>query len=431
MSDGNVHISEIGKVDLPPIIQDEDRGLKRCGTPNLVLADLSNNARYRNDITAISFKVDSLTVELEDELGNIINAPGLAVDFKHQQDAKGFIIDWRQLTKVTPNGTILDAQCYKVLISYELAGLEGSFYYGAYKLLPFTNQTSRGTIQIFTVLNDVVRNVGINYRESGYSGTIRFKGTFGYMQPNFETNNITYADRTRSKVRIEALRTYELRTSSLVGCMTSQIDEQHLLAANQIWITEHNPWAHIQYNQFPVIVSEDASPEISYLDGGYAKLTAYFKDKVAVYESKYDGNIEGSANLSFDLPQGTQATGCFPSSYTVQYENGTIIQQGTINSGDSAVIEVPNPINDPATWELRDEDNNLIDSGTIPSGGSEIIIAPNGTIENSDQSYSDTVLSDGNFILPDTDYEIYVNGNLDQTVTLPTLGSNIINITIQ
>ena len=140
-------------------------------------------------------------------------------------------------------------------------------------------------------LNDLVRKQGINYRNSGFAGTLRFKGKFGYMQPNYDSENIIYRDRTRSKVRNEALRTYELRTSYLLRCMTRLIDEECLLVANNIFITDCNADNHEQYTQFPVILNEDESPSFEYPLGVYAKITASFHDKVAYHESKYDGNI--------------------------------------------------------------------------------------------------------------------------------------------
>lgn len=51
-----------------------------------------------------------------------------------------------------------------------------------------------------------------------------------------------------------------------------------------------------------------------------------------------------------------------------------------------------------------------------------------GTVENSNATYTDTVASGGTLILPNTTYNIFVNGILDQTVSLPTLGLD--NLTI-
>ena len=339
----NVTKYEVSKVQIPSIFESEDRGLDRCASPQLVLASLSSNSRYKNDITKIAVVCDVLTVELERSNGTIIAAPGLVVDFPHQSNAKGFVIDWRQLSTILPSGaTVIDTDCYKIKISFEIAGTEGSYYYGAYRLKTWSIEVARNTVQVFSILNDVVRDDGINYRDSGFGGTIRFEGSFGYMQPNFDTKNLTYSDRSRNKVRNEALRTYELRTSYVTNCITEELDNDHLLAANQIWVTEHNPVAHKQYRQFPVILSEEESPSMEYTLGHKAKLIATFKDKVATHESKYDGSIEAKLNISFDLPQGTQVEGCLPATVNVNQSNSSLIAAVTVASGVAEPYNVAN-----------------------------------------------------------------------------------------
>jgi hypothetical protein len=76
-----------------------------------------------------------------------------------------------------------------------------------------------------------------------------------------------------------------------------------------------------------------------------------------------------------------------------------------------------------------------IQSGTIPSGGSETIVVPdpgacaNSTVENSNATYTDSVVSGGTLVLPDTTFDIYVNGVFNTTFDQPTLDTNTINIT--
>jgi len=71
---------------------------------------------------------------------------------------------------------------------------------------------------------------------------------------------------------------------------------------------------------------------------------------------------------------------CEDANYLVQYDNGTLIQQGTIPSGGSVTVNVPDPsVCDSASWELRDSNGVLLDSGTIASGGSATITAPDAT----------------------------------------------------
>ena len=331
----NVYKEEVNKVTIPSIAQTEDRGVSRCGEPLPVIADITNNSRSHNDVTGIAEICSSLTVQLERLDGTLISAPGTSVSFPYQSNALGYVIDWRQLTRAASGGGVeLDEGCYKVKVSGTTEGVSWSYYYGAFNLLKYTVENTADTVQVFSVLNDVVRKDKINYKDSGFANAIRFRGWFGWMQPNYETRNITYNDRTRRKVRNEALRTYELRTSYLVDCFTEKIDEQHLLAASNIWISEYSASQHKQYTEFPVIIDEEQSPSFEYPTGVYAKVVAFFKDKVAVHESKYDGNIEASENVTFNLPQGVQQEGCADA--TVQ--NSDLSYSDTVPSGTTQLI---------------------------------------------------------------------------------------------
>jgi hypothetical protein len=53
------------------------------------------------------------------------------------------------------------------------------------------------------------------------------------------------------------------------------------------------------------------------------------------------------------------------------------------------------------------------------------------TVENSTQSYQQTVASGGTLVLPDTSFEVYVDGVLQGSSTAPTLENNTINIVWQ
>ena len=67
-----------------------------------------------------------------------------------------------------------------------------------------------------------------------------------------------------------------------------------------------------------------------------------------------------------------------------------------------------------ATYDLEDSLGNPLSSGSIPSGTNDVIVAPDATVENSDASYTDTVVSGGTLVLADSD--VNVNGNLEGTV---------------
>ena len=147
--------------------------------------------------------------------------------------------------------------------------------------------------------------------------------------------------------------------------------------------------------------------------------------------------------------------------YRVEYENGTLIQEGTVT--ENLIVQVPNPIVcADATYNLDNTEGATLFLGSIPSGDNETIIAPDGTatvkntagttvatelvpsgsgadiiapngnIENTNQTFIESVLSGGTLILNDQNVE--VNGQLEgafvsmQTLEIETLDEDM-NIT--
>ena len=83
---------------------------------------------------------------------------------------------------------------------------------------------------------------------------------------------------------------------------------------------------------------------------------------------------------------------------TVQYENLTPV--GTLSGGDTVTIPNPSACDD-------------------------------ATVENSDQSYTDTVASGATLVLPDTTYNFYLDGVLVDTQTIPSIKTETFNIVWQ
>jgi len=86
---------------------------------------------------------------------------------------------------------------------------------------------------------------------------------------------------------------------------------------------------------------------------------------------------------------------CAPANYVVEYANGDPIESGTIPSGGSVTVVVPNPIVcQDVVWTLFDTDGNVLDSGTEPAGGTLTIVAPDATFDINGVQVA-TILSGG------------------------------------
>jgi len=127
----------------------------------------------------------------------------------------------------------------------------------------------------------------------------------------------------------------------------------------------------------------------------------------------------------------SQGDFCAPVTYLVEYENGTLIEQGSEQSGGNIFVQVPNPSQcDNATYNLDNTEGATLFSGSIPSGDNETIIAPDGTatVKNTAGTTVATGLvpsgSGADITAPDATFSI----NSTQVATIPSGTSDSIEV---
>jgi hypothetical protein len=129
---------------------------------------------------------------------------------------------------------------------------------------------------------------------------------------------------------------------------------------------------YLLYNDVDLVKGQTITP---FMEAHRHRVSGHFSELQIRVKYNYDACAIPSDEVPLPLPP---PPSCAVANYRVEYENGTLIEAGTIPSGGNKTIEVPNPdICANATWELRDEDGNLLDSGSVASGGSVTIEAPN------------------------------------------------------
>jgi hypothetical protein len=129
---------------------------------------------------------------------------------------------------------------------------------------------------------------------------------------------------------------------------------------------------NLLYNDVDLVKGQTITP---FMEAHRHRVSGHFSELQIRVKYNYDACAIPSDEVPFPLPP---PPSCAVANYRVEYENGTLIEAGTIPSGGSKTIEVPNPsVCANATWELRDENGNLLDSGSVASGGSVTIQAPN------------------------------------------------------
>ena len=104
------------------------------------------------------------------------------------------------------------------------------------------------------------------------------------------------------------------------------------------------------------------------------KLIGYFADM------RFEIPSHGRCDVPINVTPTPPIPPCQDAAYVVEYADGTPIESGTIPSGGSVTVVVPNcPAAGDVVWTLFDTDGNVLDSGTEPSGGTLTIVAPDVT----------------------------------------------------
>ncbi len=349
----------------------ECKGLKDCQYEELALADLTDDASYRNDIKGLWYKRKDPAFDVDffikDEDGN--ETPlndgtfGTFYDFGsfvNDSNLKGYHLEWRRVLAV------LGAGKYILIRKIGFFGLTSDFESYPYNCQPFSDDIANQTVRIISKMDGSLLDKEVNFKGTEWIDGMRIRGFFGDRQASLEKETITTIDNKVNQVKADILNEYELRTNLLPDAVVDYIIEYHSLA-NEIWISDYNIYNH-SYKYIDKSVQLDNFNEIRYPNKNRsAILSATFSDR-----------------------------------YLNLRKN---------NCGDLTKTEPPTPPSaspvppcEDAEWNLKDEDSNSLDFGSIGSGLSADIVAPNGDITINSVAFDD-VLSGGttNIVVEDTD----------------------------
>lgn len=259
----------------PVVFEEEERGFDKCCEPFIVLVDTTDNTSWKNDVTSAFDRGDSIVFRLKKSDGSTAIFTPVVSAFVNDSEAYYTTINWRDVVGVD------GYDCYTLEYDVTYAGLTETKFWGEYDVQPYKiddYRLSEGQVRLLSVFNDYNKKIGINFTGSFVQDTIRFKGKFGYWQPNTEIDNVQYTDDVMKKVRREDLFDYELR----VDPQYEQVMERilfHLVAENTCFVSDYNRDNYTyKYLDFPVIVKEGFNA--THFDGARkVKGVAKFEDK--------------------------------------------------------------------------------------------------------------------------------------------------------
>jgi hypothetical protein len=221
----------------------------------------------------------------------------------------------------------------------------------------------------------------------------KFGGEFREQMPNFSTMDERYP------------LVYVVPTSELSGMNTNVFTLEvycvDIIQKDRANINTILSDCQLILNDLYLYYTEGTDLSITVItDPSMTPLNNFDLDYVAGWVGTFTFEVDQYSVCAIPLEPITPVTNeCPPAKYLVEYENGTDIQEGEIPSGGSLTIIVPDP-----------ED------------------CPDVTVQNSDNSYNETVTCGDTLILPDTTYNVYLDSVLVATETAVTLANFDINI---
>lgn len=271
-------------VTFPSGFSEEDRGFAECCVPLMVFADLSSSDTWKNDYTGVYVKLSSVTdIATITMKKNGIVVPNLGVDilFPNQNFMVAFQYDWKQILATHGAG------CYKIYISYTIAGITQSVLFGTYNLRQFDLKLVQGTIRIATIFNEYSLQEEIDFTDSQFADTFRCYGFFGNRKPKTEVNQLIDKGLVSVKTTRTNLWEYELMTEPMNFVHTSKIMDFYLLNEDSCLMSDYNAQNHsYQYLDFPVVLSE---MDAEYFENSrMAKVVAKFNKRVEKSKSQYN-----------------------------------------------------------------------------------------------------------------------------------------------
>lgn len=249
-----------------------------CCCVYLKLASIEDSTSWMNDVTSVwllmnNLEEDSFLVKLLKD-GVDTEREFLYKTFPNQGNAQHVRINWRDVLQNEGAG------CYSITVEAEISGIPVNFTWGNYQLLQFDEHSSHGQVRLRSKFDSKQSIEGIDFTGSNVIDDIRFKGFFGYRNPNTTVDNIFGFNRELSKVKREHLNSFTLESNPLEICYTKPILDLHLLSENEILASDYNFHNHDKgYKDFPCIVAEVGEP--TYPRGSKkAIINATFNNKV-------------------------------------------------------------------------------------------------------------------------------------------------------
>lgn len=363
----------------------------------LVLADTEDSNPLYNDFSSFLYEMPTdglLTFTLQKHNGItwvntvVLNSAygtdyptGTFTDFPL---FAGFKLQWRIVLQNHGEGN------YRIKATgNNIDGDSSTDFSGIYCLKEYSQFSADTTVRFQWNNNGIITNSDddfqlINYGNINWSDMIRLTGAFGFAQD--EETKIDVSQYSGDALKMETVRHLNipkyLFKSGQYPDWVHSILKNYAFKSNSLNVTTYSRLdKHVYSNKQVAKESNGYAPNYDNIYNKWYRVEVSFRDK-------YD-------DLGF--------------------------RKNCITSGQNC---------EPVT--IKDDQGNFIE---FAPSGSEYIIPSVGAgssvnVSNSDDSYSQNVACGGLLELPDTTVNVYIDGALNQTVSVVTLGTDDINISL-
>lgn len=443
-------------VSLPFIPEDQGKDGKCCDCiPELKLASFNNNDLILNDITGVVHKIQNIGETCEFTIYKDRKLlPNFGVNFPsgfpHDPDVRAFVFNWRSYLIEYGIG------CYEIKKTTNPAGITFEQSEGKYELKEFTTRNAEGTTRILYQNNFVsqfddygVLNT-INFADSGFEDSYRFRGMFGWWQPNIEVTNHYSENRTNRMANILSKEKYNLKMFNASQCMIDRLYriEMHASIYRMSDHNKTNPQQKMIITE--CILDQEATANIDYFDGSRVMGSELILTKRQANSiSRFDGSIElpkGVTTVLATIGANQEGGVCLPALVNVTNTETTVVASVTAPSGSNSVVVAPDasttinsnpfiPIPSGATRDIRLVDETDTDIIPLLVAGNKIFVETGSAINVEAVNSEGTVMAtkvvtnfDNEIEIPDTHYVVKYYGAIMQEFDVATLSQIDINI---
>jgi len=221
-----------------------NRGFKECCYDNVVLADNGSSDYEKNDFVSFYFvrqtASDDIIWKLTNPLGGTFTISddtyGSFKDFgsyPDQPNLKTFKIEWEKVL------TLLGEFNYNLSSSFTVGGIALTSDSNTFHLKQFTTLLADKTVRIDSVMNGELVHLGIDFKGTDYTTSLRMMGFFGRRNTKFVQDNIVKRDYSVEQISMSQENEYQFQTGLLPICITDELYD-FILFGNEIFISDYN-----------------------------------------------------------------------------------------------------------------------------------------------------------------------------------------------